>query len=119
MSLLASIDDFQTGTYTVTRTPAGSYVNGRYTPGTPATFTITAVVEPSSGREIKVLPEGQFAEDVKVLYTATELFTMSPTSVPDTIAIGGDNYSVAKIDGPWIMPDSTHYRVYVARQRVP
>lgn len=119
MSLLASIDDFATGTYTVTRTPAGAYVNGRYSPGSPTTFTINAVVEPFGGREIHVLPEGQFAEDVKVLYTATELLTMSPTDVPDTVAIGGDNYSVFRIDGPWIMPDSTHYRIYVARQRVP
>lgn len=119
MSLLDSIADFSTGTYTVTRTPTGSYTLGRYTPGTPTTFTITASVQPFGGREIKVLPEGQFAEDVRVLFTATELFTMSPADVPDTISIGSENYSVFKIEGPWIMPDSTHYRVFVARQRVP
>jgi hypothetical protein len=119
VSLLGVIGRLKTGTYTVTRTPAGTYAAGRYSAGSPTTFTITAVVEPFGGREIKVLPEGQFAEDVRVLYTATELLTMSPTDVPDSVAIGGETYSVFKINGPWIMPRSTHYEVYVARQRVP
>lgn len=119
MSLLGVIGRLRTGTYTVTRTPSGSYTLGRYTPASPTTFTITAVVEPFGGREIKVLPEGQFAEDVAVLYTSTELLTMSPTSVPDSVAIDGDNYSVFRIAGPWTLRGATHYEVYVARQRVP
>jgi hypothetical protein len=105
--------------YVVTRTPAGSYVNGRYTPGTPTTFTIDAVVVPASGREIKALPEGQFAEDTKTLWTSTALVTMSPTTIPDTLVIAGDTYSVAKIEGPWNMGGATFYKVSVARQRVP
>jgi hypothetical protein len=126
VSLLDTISRFSTaaadGTpsgYVVTRTPAGSYVNGRYTPGTPGTLTIDAVVEPDSGREIHVVAEGQFAEDTKVLWTSTPLLTMSPTDVPDTIVIAGDTYSVAKIEGPWNMSGVSIYKVSVARQRVP
>ena len=126
MSLLDVIASFSTavldGTpsgYLVTRTPAGTYVNGRYTAGTPVTFTIDAVVRPSSGREIKVLAEGQFAEDTKILWTASALVTMSPGNVPDTIVIAGDTYSVATISGPWNMSDVTFYKVGVARQRIP
>ncbi len=118
-SFSTSSVDGSTGGYQVTRTPSGTYVSGRYTPGTATVFTIDAVVEPSSGREIKVLAEGQYAEDTKVLWTTTELVTMSPTTVPDQIVIAGDNYSVVKIDGPWNMSGGTHYQVYVARQRIP
>lgn len=126
MSLLDCITRFSTaaadgtpGGYVVTRTPSGTFVNGRYTPGTPTTFTIDAVVEPDSGREIKVLAEGQFAEDTKVLWTSTQLVTMSPNNVPDTLVINGDIYSVARIEGPWNMSNVTFYKVSVARQRVP
>lgn len=126
MSILDVIASFSTaildGTpagYVVTRTPAGTYVNGRYTAGTPVTFTIDAVVRPSSGREIMVLAEGQYAEDTKILWTSTALVTISPTTVPDTIVIAGDTYSVATIQGPWNMSDVTFYKVGVARQRVP
>ena len=119
MSLLDSISDFATGTYTVTRTPAGTWTVGRYAPGSATTFTIQAVVEPYGGRQVQVPPEGQHAEDVRIVYTSTELRTMSPLDVPDLITIDGESYSVFRIDGPWVMPDSTHYRVFVARQRIP
>lgn len=126
MSLLDVIARFSTaaadGTpagYVVTRTPTGPYVNGRYVPGTPFTLNIDAIVIPSSGREIKVVAEGQFAEDTKTLWTATPLVTMSPADVPDTIVISGDTYSVAAISGPWNMSGVTFYKVLVARQRVP
>lgn len=126
MSLLDTITRFSTATadgtpagYVVTRTPAGTYINGRYTPGTPTTFTIDAVVEPGSGREIKVLAEGQFAEDTKFLWTSTSLVTMSPTTVPDTVVIATESYSVSSISGPWNISGVAIYKVSVARQRVP
>jgi hypothetical protein len=115
----ASADGTATG-YVVTRTPAGTYSNGRYVAGTPFTLTIDAVVQPESGRELKVLAEGEYAEDHKVLWTSTALQTISPTtSVPDAIVISGDTYSVAKTEGPWNMSGVTFYKVSVARQRVP
>lgn len=118
--LLGTIRRLRTAAeYTVTRTATGGYSAGRYTAGAASTLTIVAVVEPFGGREIKVLPEGQFAEDVRVLYTATELLTMSATVVPDSVSIDGENYSVFRINGPWILRGREHYEVYVARQRVP
>jgi len=126
MSLLDTLTRFSTAVadgspagYVVTRTPVGSYINGRYTPGAPTTFTIDAVVEPSSGREIKVVAEGQYAEDTKVLWTSSVLQTMSPTTVPDLIVITGDSYSVATINGPWNMSGVSIYKISVARQRIP
>ena len=126
MSLLDSLTRFSTATadgsaggYQVTRIAAGSMTQGRYVAGSTTTFTIDAVVVPSSGREIRVLPEGQFAEDTKILLTSTPLVTMSPTNVPDTVVITGDTYSVAAISGPWNIDGVTIYKVSVARQRVP
>ena len=126
MSLLDVITRFSTAVadgapsgYQVTRIAAGTMVSGRYVPGGTTTFSIDAIVVPLSGREIKVLPEGQFAEDTKILWTATPLVTMSPSNVPDTIVIAGDTYSVSAIDGPWNTLGGTFFKVTVARQRVP
>jgi Flp pilus assembly protein TadG len=126
MSLLDTITRFSTATldgssggYTVTRTPAGTQVQGRYTPGTQQVFTIDAVVEPLSGRDIKVLAAGEYAEDTKVLWTSTPLFTIGPSELPDQIVIAGDVYSVANVQGPWNMSGVTFYKVTVARQRIP
>ena len=126
MSLADTLAKFSTATadgspagYVVTRTPSGSYVNGRYTSGTPTTLTIDAVVIPGSGREIKVLAEGQFAEDTKVLWTTTPLVTMSPNDVPDQVTISGDLYSVCTIAGPWNFDGRSYFKVGVARQRIP
>jgi hypothetical protein len=80
VSLLDAIVRFRTpgaanaaGQYRVTRTLAGDYPSGQYVPGSTSTFNITASVQPFSDRSTVVLPEGVRTEDVRVLWTATEL----------------------------------------------
>lgn len=119
MSLLESIDDFQTGGgYIVTRSAIGAPVNGYFPAPSTSTFTIEAVATPLGGT-LLVLPEGISGSDVLVFYTATPLFDARSGDKPDSIAVGANTYVVFQIDGPFIMPDSTHFRVFAARQRLP
>jgi hypothetical protein len=111
------IGAFQTGTYVVTRTALGTTVNGQYVPGGTSTINVDASVQPVSGRALRDLPEGMRAEDVKVVYTATELFTVRATGTPDIITIAGDRYRVTKVEAFSVISD--HYRVTVERLEVP
>lgn len=43
---------------TITRQGAGSYVSGIWTPGADGTITIQAVIQPLSGKERQLMPEG-------------------------------------------------------------
>lgn len=132
MSLLDVIVRFRTpglatadGLYQVTRTLAGDHATGQYVPGSTSTFNVTASVQPFSGRETVVLPEGVRTEDVRVLWTATELRVHDDDTDPDVVQIPGrlaaptESFYVFKVDGPWTMSGRTHYRAYVARKKKP
>lgn len=130
MSLLGVIDRFATpgtaagGKYTVSRTLAGSYAaTGDYVDGSVTTFPITASVQPHDGRLTVTLPEGARTEDVRQLWTATELRVTDDNVDADRITIpsaqGDEVFHVFKVEGPWTMSGRTHYHVYAARRRKP
>ena len=100
-------------TYTVTRRATGAYVAGIWTDGASSTFTITAYVEPASGRDLKTLTEGQRTEDARTVYTETEL--RATAGGPDSISIGGEAYEVVKVE-TFTGLGGTHYRAVCARQ---
>lgn len=118
MSLLDSLAAFKTGSYVVTRTTYADPVAGVYPTPTTTTFPIDAVVVPYGG-QLSALPEGVSASETREIGTATELLDAANERAPDSIAIDGDNFLVFRVDGPVIMPDSTHYRVFAARRRLP
>lgn len=120
MSLTDVIGVFGTGTYTVTRTAAGARTLGRYAPGATSTFTIAASVQPLTGREIKALPEGDHADEHRVVYTTTELRTlMASVGAPDSVSIDGEAWDVARVE-KWPGPSgTTHYRARVSRKARP
>lgn len=102
--------------YTVTRKAATTYTAGRAVAGaTDAPITIVASVQPVTGRELKALPEGRRAEDVRILFTTTELRTESPAGAADQVTIGGELYEVFQVK-PWTAHGGTHYEVLAARQ---
>ena len=111
MSLSSVI--FPTGSYTVTRTAAGSYALGRYTSGGTSTFLITAGVQPVTGRVLRDLPEGRRAEETLVLYTTTQLIALDPADESDTIAIDGESWRVFKVEHFRIL--ANRYRAWVER----
>ena len=71
----ALISSLSTGTYTVTRTPAGTFANGVAVPGTPTTLQITAAIYQASGRDLERLPEMRRSVATIKIFTTTQLRT--------------------------------------------
>lgn len=67
------IGDFATGTYTVTRRAAATWVEGILTAGATSSLTIAAAVYPATGRDLQRLPEGRRAVETFTVVTATPL----------------------------------------------
>lgn len=118
MSLLSVITRFATGTYTVTRTAAGGNTAGRYTAGATSTFSIVASVQPVTGRYLRVLAEGQRADEARLIFTSTELRTRTPTNEPDLLAVDGETWEVFRVNR-WQHLGETHYVVMASRKVVP
>lgn len=91
----------------VTRTAQGTRTLGRYTPGPPRTFTISAGVEPIAGRELKDVPEGRRGDEILKLYVDVDLVAERPGSPgidPDTVAYTGSDPDLVALLGagePW------------------
>lgn len=115
MSLAAAIDSFKTGTYTVTRYATGSYTAGRWAPGAPSTLNIDACIQPLTGRDLKILPEGRRADETLVLYTKTLLRVPSQGGGADQVSISGVMYEVIHVETWSSAIADTYYRVLAAR----
>lgn len=104
--------------YTVTRRVSGDYVNGVYTDGASSTFSITASIQPVAGDDLKTLPEGQHAEDTRILFTETELRVRKTGNEPDQISVDGLNWEVINVE-KWSAPSfGTHYKCLIAKTTV-
>ena len=114
MSPIGAIASLANATLTVTRTQAGTMADGIETPGTSATFTITASVQPLDGRELQALPEGERGSEIRVIYTTTELKTRTATTATDRVEIDGEPYEVISV-ATWKAWGSTHYRCLASR----
>jgi hypothetical protein len=123
VSLLDVIADFATGgdestpfKYTLTRTSAGTYdANGKLVAGTPTTSLITASVQPTNGRDLRVLLEAGITEESKVVYTEGPLLTRRPGQEPDVLTIRGEPW-VCHQSQEWEFDDEIFYRSLVARK---
>lgn len=115
MSLTRAITTFKTGDYDVTRPGAQSYTDGRLSTAAGSTFSIAASIQPySNGSRLQPLPEGQYAKDVVVIYTTTELRSRPP----DQVDYGSETYEVYAVE-TWEAPRTTHYRAYASRIATP
>ena len=121
MALIGAIASFATGTYTVNRRAVGALDGeGIYVPASPSTFSIEASIQPVTGRDLKAMPDGRHAEELRVVYTITELVTVDPThGIGDVITYKSEAWEVVKAE---IWPDlngGEFCRAYIARQVVP
>lgn len=82
------------GSYTVTRRGASSYVAGVRVPPSSSTFQIIASVQPATGLDVQRLPEGKRNQESIKLWTPTELKSAERTQEPDLVAIDGASFEV-------------------------
>jgi hypothetical protein len=118
MSLRGVIARFASGQYTVTRHAAESYVDGLLVAGSTSTFSITASVQPVTGRELQTLPEAQHGREVRVVFTTAELRTRQAGNAPDTIEIDGETWAVERQEG-WNAFGGYHSRAFITRMEIP
>lgn len=107
MSILASILGFKTGDYVVTRRPTAASVAGKRVLGTATTFTIEGVIQPATdmqrvvgGKDMLSNEQNQHTDDVRSLYTVTEVWPRVPGYDPDMISVEGDDWTVFRVE-PW------------------
>lgn len=120
MALTDVIGSFKTGpgTYTVTRTTDGGHDSkGRAVAGSASTFEITASVQPMSGRDVQLLPEGYHGKETQKLYTTTALVAVDASNEPDEVSIGGENWKVIMVKH-WEAFGSDHYKAILSRELV-
>ena len=106
MSLIDSIYGHQTGVYTVTRRPRGTFVNGNYVPNPSATtLQIRGVIQPAreisrvtAGRDMREREQNQHVDDVRMIHTDTEIHTRTPTLDPDVIRFEDDDWYVIRVE---------------------
>lgn len=107
-----AITTFKTGDYSVARAAVGSYVNGLWIDGAiTTTNNIAMAIQPISGRDLKTLPEGQKAEDVRLVLTTHALL------VRDVITYAGEPWTVFRVED-WILRGATWSRAYMSRNTV-
>lgn len=84
----------------VTRRTAGAITNGIAAAPSEATFTIEAVVQPVTGRELQSLPEGMRTEQVVSIHTTSSLRTANEAGglLPDHIDWQGATYQVRRVE---------------------
>ncbi len=117
--LSSVIGRFTSGNYVITRALASTNVMGRAVAGTATALAAVAMsVQPATGRALKLAPEGATADDVRVIYTTTQLYTLTDTYAPDRITIGGDTFVVYKVETFGILSGG-HYRAYASRINIP
>jgi hypothetical protein len=79
-----------------------------------APFTIYASVQPTTGEDLQVLPEGSMENEVYKLYTDTELFTREDLQDADQVELFGKRFKVINIER-WQNQVISHYKILVSR----
>lgn len=118
------INNFLTGSYTVTRSGGGSYVNGIWTPNPSSTIEVSGSLQPMSMREAKLAAEeGERLTDMFKFYSDVDLRVISRDgglSEGDVVTINGDAYKVLGVE-KWqgLRVDLPHYKHMLKREPQP
>lgn len=82
--------------FVVIRMMPGEYVRGEWVEGASTEVGIMASVQPTTGRDLEALPEGNRSSSTVKIYTDDRLKTTDPQGQqqPDLIVYMGDRYKV-------------------------
>ena len=86
--------------------------DGKYSGGDIMEFTEKASVQPLSGKQAQLLPEGRRAEDSIIIFTVPELFTAktSENKKADIVIYNSRRYEVWNVK-IWMLPGFSHHEV--------
>ncbi len=119
MSHTGAITALSNGNITRTRTAQGTTTNGVYTAGSASTASIVASVQPigrqGMGGGLEVLPEGRHFNDVRAVYSISDL---RAAPIPDRVTIDGEEWEVYSVE-KWVALGETFYKALVSRMPVP
>lgn len=102
----------------IIRTGVGGYVKGEYQDGMSEPITIYGSVQPVSGQELMVLPEGLRTRETVKIYTDTELNTAEFNQRPDRLEWRGKVYEIA-MKAPYQSGVINHFKYYATKEQVP
>ncbi|MBN8472333.1 hypothetical protein JYJ95_38010 [Corallococcus exiguus] len=99
-NLAGAIALLASGTYQVWRPGVSSLVDGVAVEAAGESFSILASVQPLSGRERQLLPEGQRSEERLLVVTATELRVadVSARREGDVLVYRGEDFEVEAVE---------------------
>ena len=113
------MSSFRKHTLTVKRRAPGSYKGSGFfeVSGPDTEFTITASVQPLTGKEMLLLPENRREQETTKLFTDTELYGIEKGNGvnADLVTIDGSDYEVIKVY-TWRNQVINHYKVFVAKR---
>lgn len=106
------IKSLMTETLTVERRGPGVWVNGRYEKGSKSCHNIKASVQPMSGDETKILPEGRRSSESMKIYTYDRLFMSDESKqiAADVIKHDGKFFEIHMVQNWKIGTDLPHYK---------
>jgi hypothetical protein len=89
--------------------------DGRFVISVPTTSYIKASIQPADGKTLQMLEEGQRQQDVKKMYTTTEVRTgdQHAGSKADKIVYSGVTYEVIKVSREYAL--IPHYKAILIR----
>lgn len=101
---------------TVTRYPAGSFIQGVWAQGTPSSVSIQASVQPTSPHDLQRLPEGRRESVSYTLFSDEQLFTaqQGEGQNSDQVTLDGDLFEVVSCE-KWQNGIVSHYKSIVQR----
>ena len=107
--------------YRVTRKATGSYVEGDWVDGEESTFTIEASIQPATGQELALLPEGARKTARHKMYTSTQLMTVNlhRQTTPDVVCTHEGIHHVHMV-ADWLQHQTgvPHYKYILIRKGV-
>lgn len=114
MNITHPIGKYKTGTFAITRSVAPTVVLGRRVAGSTSTVMADLSIQPLTGRQLQALPVARHSQDVRKIWTITELYTVRPGFDADTFLINGEVYEVFQVK-----EYPRHFACLAARQTTP
>ena len=94
-------------TYTARHAAPGTWSAGVYTPGTETTYTVVGSLQPASGEQLQLLPEGARSDTRWLLYCDAQ---QPEIVLADIVEVSGADYLVTHVED-WTGHRPAH-RVY-------